>query len=228
MKTYFRKYYKKIKTGGKMKRIHFLLFTVCCLLLAVFLWGCGSGPGSPGSTGSEDTGIIVDAQVIGRYQDTDGIYSVDAFQNVCSEGPPPVLEFFADHQARVTFTARLVNPSTTFQIGNLYIDKYTVEFRRSTDSIGAPPIESDKRFKTITITAPVGSGTTTLTDTLILVDLIRKVQYSNDMLSGRYGSGPTFINNYTAIFTFYGKNDFGKEFKIKTQMDFQIGDFDVC
>lgn len=228
MKTYFRKYYKKIKTGGKMKRIHFLLFTVCCLLLAVFLWGCGSGPGSPGSTGSEDTGIIVDAQVIGRYQDTDGIYSVDAFQNVCSEGPPPVLEFFADHQARVTFTARLVNPSTTFQIGNLYIDKYTVEFRRSTDSIGAPPIESDKRFKTITITAPVGSGTTTLTDTLILVDLIRKVQYSNDMLSGRYGSGPAFINNYTAIFTFYGKNDFGKEFKIKTQMDFQIGDFDVC
>ena len=211
-----------------MKRIHFLLFTVCCLLLAVFLWGCGSGPGSPGSTGSEDTGIIVDAQVIGRYQDTDGIYSVDAFQNVCSEGPPPVLEFFADHQATVTFTARLVNPSTTFQIGNLYIDKYTVEFRRSTDSIGAPPIESDKRFKTITITAPVGSGTTTLTDTLILVDLIRKVQYSNDMLSGRYGSGPAFINNYTAIFTFYGKNDFGKEFKIKTQMDFQIGDFDVC
>ncbi len=59
MKTYFREYYKKIKTGGKMKRVHFLLFTVCCLLSVIFLWGCGSGPGSPGSTGSEDTGVIL-------------------------------------------------------------------------------------------------------------------------------------------------------------------------
>jgi hypothetical protein len=229
MKKDSSKYYKKIKTGGKMKKVHFLLFTVCCLLLTVFLWGCGSGPGSPGSTGSEDTGIIVDAQVVGRYQDTDGVYSVDAFREVCSEGPPPVYEIFTDHQATVTFTARLVNSTTTFQVGNLYIEKYKVEFRRSTDSIGSPPIESDKRFQTITITAPTGSGTTTVTVSgLILVDLIRKIQYQNDMLSGRYGPDPYIINNYTAIYTFEGKNDFGKAFKIKAQMNFQIGDFDVC
>jgi hypothetical protein len=229
MKIYSNKYYKKIKTGGKMKRVHFLLFAVCCLLLTVFLSGCGSGPGSPGSTGSEDTGIIVDAQVVGRYLDTDGVYSVDAFQDVCDPGPPEVLETFADHQATVTFTARLVNPDTTFQVGNLYIEKYTVEFRRSTDSISAPPIESDKRFQTITITAPVGSGTSTVTMSgLILVDLVRKVQYANDMLSGRYGANAFVINNYTAIYTFYGKNDFGKEFKIKATMNFQISDFDNC
>ena len=228
MKIYSSKYYKKIKTGGKMKRVHFLLFTVCCLLLTVFLWGCGSGPGSPGSTGSEDTGIIVDAQVTGLYNGTETT-SVDAFRDVCSEGPPPVLEIFTDHQATVTFTARLVNPTTTVQVGNLYIDKYKVEFRRSTDSIGAPPIESDTRFQTITITAPVGSGTTTVTISgLTLVDLIRKEQYANDMLSGRYGSNPTTINNYTAIYTFFGKNDFGKDFTIKAQMNFQISDFDNC
>jgi hypothetical protein len=228
MKIYSSKYYKKIKTGGKMKRVHFLLFAVCCLLLTVFLWGCG-GPGSPGSTGSEDTGIIVDAQVVGRYLDTDGVYSVDAFQDVCDPGPPEVLEIFTDHQATATFTARLVNPTTTFQVGNLYIEKYTVEFRRSTDSISAPPIESDKRFETITITAPVGSGTTTVTISgLILVDLVRKIQYQDDMLSGRYGPNPFIVNNYTAIYTFYGKNDFGKEFKIKATMNFQISDFDNC
>jgi hypothetical protein len=229
MKIYSSKYYKKIKTGGKMKRVHFLLFTVCCLLLTVFLWSCGSGPGSPGSSGSEDTGIIVDApQVTGLYNGTN-TDSVDVFQEVCDPGPPPKYEIFTDHQATATFTARLVNPDTTFQVGNLYIDKYTIEFRRSTDSIGAPPIESDKRFETITIPAPVGAGTTTVTvSDLSLVDLIRKEQYANDMLSGRYSSSPSYINNYTAIYTFYGKNDFGKEFKIKATMNFQIGDFDYC
>jgi hypothetical protein len=228
MKIYSSKYYKKIKTGGKMKRVHFLLFTVCCLSLAVFLWACGNGPGSPGSTGSEDTGIVVDAQVTGLYngKTTD---SVDAFQDQCGTPPSTTPEFFADHQSTVTFTARLLNPTTTFQVGNLYIEKYKVEFRRSTDSIGAPPIESDTRFQTITITAPVGSGTTTLTISgLTLVDLVRKAQYASDMQSGRYGSDPLVVNNYTAIYTFYGKNDFGKDFTIKTEMNFQISDFNNC
>jgi hypothetical protein len=229
MKAYSSKYNKNLRTGGKMKRVHFLLFTVCCLLVTVFLWGCGSGPGSPGSTGSEDTGIIVDAQAVGLYNGTVGQYSVDVFQEICDPGPPPTYEIFTDHQATVTFTARLVNPSSTFQFGNLHIEKYTVEFRRSPDSIGAPPIESDKRFQTITITAPVGASTTTVTASgLILVDLTRKDQYATDMLSGRYSSGLSYINNYTAIYTFYGKNDFGKEFTIKAEMNFQIGDFDYC
>ena len=229
MKICSGKYNKNIRTGGKMKRGHFLLFTVCCLLLTVFLWGCGGGPGSPGSTGSEDTGIVVDAQVTGFYNGTAGLYSVDAFQEVCTPGPPPTFEIFTDHQATAIFTARLLNPNTTFDVGNLYIEKYTVEFRRSPDSIGAPPIESDKRFQTITITAPTGTGITTVTlSGLILVDLTRKAQYADDMLSGRYSSGLSFINNYTAVYTFYGKNDFGKEFTIKAEMSFAIGDFDYC
>ena len=228
MRMYYGKYSEKIKTGGKMKRVYFLMFTVCCSLLAVFLWGCGSGPGSPGSTGSEDTGINVSAQVAGLYLST-ATSSVDAFQDLCDAGPPEVYETITDHQATVTFTATLLNPNTTFDVGNLYIEKYTIKFKRSTDSIGAPPIESDTRFVTIPITAPSGLGTTTVTATIELVDLVRKLQYADDMLSGTYNAaGPAYINNYTAIFTFYGKNDFGKEFTVKAQMNFQIGDFDNC
>jgi hypothetical protein len=237
MKIYSGKYFKKIKTGGKMKRVYFLLFTVCCLLLTVFLWGCGSGPGSPGSSGSEDTGVIVDAVITPQYNGSNS-YSVDAFQGQCCSGAEipfngacsstPTVEVFTDHDASVTFTARLVNPNTTFQVGNLYIEKYTIEYRRSTDSIGAPPIQSDTRFQTITIPAPTGSGTTTVTASIIFLDLIRKDQYESDMTSGRYGSGLAYLNNYTAIYTFFGKNDFGKEFKIKSEVDFQIGDFDMC
>jgi hypothetical protein len=211
-----------------MKRNYFLLFSGYCLLLAILLVGCGGGgPGSPGSSGSENTGVALSASVVGLYQGNP-TYSVDAFQDVCDAGPPPVYEFFADHQAEVTFTARLLNPDTTFQVGKLYIEKYTVEFRRSSDSIGAPPIESDTRYNTIEIPAPIGAGEVTVTAGIILVDLIRKIQYSEDMLSGRYSSWPGYLNNYTAIFTFYGQNEFGENFKIKAQMDFQIGSFNNC
>jgi hypothetical protein len=205
-----------------------LLFTVCCLLFTVFLWGCGSGPGSPGSQGTEDTGVTLEATIVPTYNGED-TYSVDAFQQVCSEGPPPVYEYFTDHQATVTITATLINPNTTFQPGTLYIEKYTVEFRRSADSIGAPPIQSDTRYKTIVITPPLtGTGATTVTDTVILVDLLRKDQYATDVLSGQYSSGPAYINNYTAIYTFEGKNEYGDSFTFKAQTDFQIGSFDNC
>jgi hypothetical protein len=218
---------KKLCVGGKMKRKSWL-FVICYLsFIVLFLWGCGSGPGSPGSQGTEDTGVILEATIVPTYNGED-TYSVDAFQQVCSEGPPPKYEYFTDHQATVTITATLINPNTTFQPGTLYIEKYTVEFRRSADSIGAPPIQSDTRYKTIVITPPTGTGETTVTDTVILVDLLRKDQYATDVLSGQYSYGSAYINNYTAIYTFKGKNEYGDSFSFKAQTDFQIGSFDNC
>ncbi|MBM4144650.1 MAG: hypothetical protein FJ240_00010 [Nitrospira sp.] len=210
-----------------MKEKYLLLFTVYCLLFTVILCGCGEGPGSPGSSGSENTGVKVDASVEGLYlgQPT---YSVDAFRGICDEGPPPEYEDFTDHQATVTFTARLLNPNSTFQAGKLYIEKYTVEFRRKPDSISAPPIEFYPGFASIVIHAPTGAGEVTVTTDIRFVDLIRKDQYAEDVLSGRYSSWLAYINNYTAIFTFEGKNEYGEEFTVKTQMDFQIGNFDNC
>ena len=171
--------------------------------------------------------MALSASVVGLYQGA-VTYSVDAFQDVCDVGPPPLYEVFTDHQATVTFTARLLNPNATFQVGKLYIEKYTIEFRRSNDTIGAPPIEKDVRYNTIEIPAPIGAGEVTVTTDIILVDLIRKLQYASDMLSGRYNALPAYLNNYTAIFTFEGQNEFGENFKVKAQMDFQIGNFDNC
>ena len=211
-----------------MKRNYFLLFAGYFSLLAILLAGCGGGgPGSPGSSGSENTGVALSATVVGSYQGA-ATNSVDAFPDQCGTPPATTPEFFADHQATVTFTARLLNPGSDFQAGKLYIEKYTVEFRRSSDSIGAPPIESDTRYQTIEIPAPIGAGEVTLTSTTILVDLLRKDQYASDMLSGRYSSGSAYLNNYTAIFTFYGQNEFGENFKVQTQMNFQIGNFNNC
>jgi len=212
-----------------MKRNYFLLFAGYCLLLVIIISGCGGGgPGSPGSSGSENTGIMLDvSSVQGSYLGK-STYSVDAFQDVCDPGPPTVYEDFTDHNVTVTFTARLINPNSTFQAGKLYIKKYTVEFRRKPDSIGAPPIEFYPGFPTIEIPAPIGASEVVVTTDIRFVDLIRKDQYAFDMSSGMYSSGSAYLNNYTAIFTFEGQNEFGENFKVKAQMEFQIGNFNNC
>jgi hypothetical protein len=213
------------RRGSSMIFMRILLSAI----LVLMVWGCGgSGPGSPGTQGTEDTGVILEATIIPTYNNVN-TNSVDAFQGVCDVGPPIKYEVFTDHTATVTVSARLLNPNSTFQAGTLYIEKYTVEFRRSTDSIGAPPIESDTRYKSIIITPPTGAGTNTVTDTVILVDLIRKDKYRSDMLSGMFTSaGAAYLNNYTAIYTFEGKNQFGDSFSFTAQTDFQIGNFDNC
>lgn len=214
------------KSGASMMFMRVFLSAI----LVLMVWGCGggSGPGSPGTQGTEDTGVMVEAVIIPTYNNVD-TYSVDTFQQVCDVGPPPEYEIFTDHSATATISARLLNPGTTFQAGTLYVEKYTVEFRRSTDSIGAPPIESDTRYKSIIITPPTGgTGANTVTDTVILIDLIRKDKYRTDMLSNMFTSAAAFLNNYTATYTFEGKNQFGDTFSFTAQTDFQIGSFDYC
>jgi hypothetical protein len=211
-----------------MRKRSFFLLSFIFFVSAVFFYGCGGGgPGSPGSDGSEKTGVILTATITPAYNGSD-TSSVDAFQDVCDPGPPAEFEFFTDHSAEITITARLVNPPTTFRPGNLNIEKYTIKYFRSSDSIGAPPMETDVRFVSIPITPPSGTGTSTVTATVLFVDLVRKDNYNSDMSSGVYSSSLAFINNYTAVYKFEGKNDFDEKFSFEVQKDFQIGNFDNC
>lgn len=209
-----------------MKRSYFLLVTIYCLPLTVFLAGCGNGPGQPGSTGTEDTGVMLSSSIIPTYNGTN-TNDVDVVQQTtCTSGKP---EIFTDHSATVTITATLLNPNPQIPPGTLYIEKYTAEYRRSQDSIGAPPIESDTRFDTIAVTPPQsGTDSTTTTFTAIFVDLKRKDKYLSDVQSGAYSYGLAYLNNYTAIYTFEGQSQYGKRFTFMAQADFQIGSFDNC
>lgn len=217
-----------------MKRVHYLLLAVCCLILSGLFLACGSGPGSPGSTGSEKTGVTLDASIAPA-----NTIDVDAFQGLCCSGAEispggscsstPTVEPFTDHAATVTITATLLNPNAQFAPGKLFVEEYTVEFRRSTDSIGAPPIEQiidGTVGMPVVIAPPTGTGTTTVTTTVTLVDLIRKIKYASDINSGIFNSRD--LNNYTAIFTFKGKNDFGDAFTFQAETGFEMGDFNNC
>lgn len=223
----FNRVFKKFSGGDLMKK-RFILYYVISLM-CIFLLSCGGGSGSPGSQGTEDTGVIVDAEIKPRYLNEE-TYSVDAFQdNDCDDNPDTNdPEDFETHVADVTFTARLMNPNTTVKPGTLYIEYYTIEYRRSNDSIGAPPIEMFTGYQTIVITPPEGKDVTSVTATVVFFDLKRKFQYWEDILSGQYSYHPAYLNDYTAIYTFYGKNEHGTRFKIKATMSFEIGNFDNC
>jgi hypothetical protein len=212
--------------GGTMKKSYFLLFIFYCLLFTVL--GCGGdGPGSPGSDGSEKTGVKLDGIISPTYQD-EPVYSVDAFRNLDCDNDPTTddAEYYADHTAILTIYASLINPNTDFQPGKLFIEKYTIKYYRSPDSINAPPILTDTRFATISIDPPIGANINVVETTVVFVDLIRKIQYVDDIFSGIYTSN--ILNNYTAVYKFEGKNEFGTKFSFEVQRDFQIGDFDNC
>lgn len=196
---------------------------VVFLSFVTTLGGCGGGPGAPGSSGSEDIGVILEATITPTYNSVD-TSSVDAFQDICPSGDP---EFFADHSATLTVSAKIINRNATFVPGELFIEKYTIEYRPSTDSIGSPPILTDTRFHTITLNTPSSVSIERITEASIeFLDLTRKFQYASDVTSGIYTS--RILNNYTAFFTFEGQNEFGEKFIIRVQKDFQIGNFDNC
>lgn len=211
-----------------MKKSYFLLFTVYCLLSAVFLLGCGGGgiPGMPGSQG--DTGVILEATITPAYNGKNTA-SVDVVPQICTPAAgttPAKYEYYADHGATLNLNVSLLNPNTKVPPGILYIEKYTIDFRRSTDSIGAPPIEIDTRYTTLAITPPTGTAVATASMTVVLMDLKRKAQYYTDVTSGQYTTN--VLNNYTATYTFEGQNQYGTRFSFVLTTNFQIGSFDNC
>lgn len=201
------------------------------VLPLVFLWGCGgSGPGGPGSQGSESTGMIIEAELLGLYNSVNTT-NVDVYQVSDCDGDVTTTdpEIFTDHGATLTLTARWLNTGATITPGYLYIEKYTIEYRRSEDSIGAPPILQDTRYKTIVIpTSTNPTDVVTIIDSVILVDLPRKFKYYTDATSGQYSAHPAYINNYTASYVFEGQNQYGKSFTLTSQLAFSMGSYNNC
>lgn len=229
-----------------MKRQNVFSFTIILMLLLI-LSGCGGGgSGAPGSSGSDNTGVMLETEVRPYYiiggwtisnTETASTISltgnftnaVDVTQADC-DPLPDVIEFepMAAHSAVLVINAKLLNPSSTFKPGNLFITEYKVDYFRSTDSLTAPPIESDRRFVSITVETPSGSGNWYSASSVVLVDLIRKDRYVEMINSGMYTSRSGFLNNYTAEYTFYGQDNNAKSFSFKARVDFTMGAYDNC
>lgn len=213
-----------------MKKRYFLLFTVYCLLLT--LWGCGTGPGAPGSTGCEDFGLICEvASITPTYLGAD-TSDVDAYDGTCGTTTPYTPEPWGDHTATIVINVSLMNPTASVTPPPLFIENYSIQYVALNDSIGAPPIQSYSNSLTLEITPPpTGTPVSTVTQTgLIFVDIPRKNQYWNDMQSGVFSSAmnnPNYINNYSAIYTIQGQIQ-GTTVTMIGTAGFSIGNYNYC
>jgi hypothetical protein len=177
-----------------------------------------------GCGGKGSSGVQVSATITPTYNGVN-TSSVDAVQNICTNASTGQTqpEYFADHTATVSIIANLINPSNVIKQMTVYIDSYTIDYQSSADSAGAPAIQSDARNKTTSfiVSSPTPSSVASIT--VELVDLIRKNKYSTDALTAS-----SFLNNYTATYTFSGHSENGVPLTFSAQTDFQIGAFNNC
>jgi hypothetical protein len=226
----------RVINGGEMKKMNKSILLLCLYGLSalIILFGCGGSVGAPGSSDSAaETGVIIAAGVLPYYTDSGAVMTqVDVVsEDVCDAGPPAVYEFYSDHMANVSITANLFNPNIGFDPLPLYIERYTIDFYRNSDSTGAPPIESVDSGTFIQIVPPTRAvpAATTTTAYIYFVDMGRKAKYKSDIDSGRYTSWGNYYNNYTASVTFYGKNANGKAFTVgPTNVSFNMGHYLIC
>ena len=182
-----------------------MLVLMSSVLISIVLFGCSK---------SEQTGIILEASIMPTYNGADTM-SVDAVQSMCTS----TIEYFASHGATVTFNARLKDPNSTYQ-ESLTVERYTVTYTAHADSPTAPVLQVDVRNDTILIPSPSGAEIVTVEASVMFVDLIRKGQYAAALIAG--------ISNYTAAYTFEGRDQYDVPFTITTNADFEIGDFINC
>jgi hypothetical protein len=226
----------------KKQKIYYL---AVILFLLSFLASCGGGgAGAPGTGGMDDIGVTLEAEILpyylsatwtisddGRRITTTGNFTnaVDVTQVDCDPDPNITeLEPMASHTALLVVNAKLLNPNSPFKPGTLFITEYRIDYFRSTDSLTAPPIESVRRYVTILITPPSDAGNRYSAASVEFVDLIRKFEYVRLIDGGMYASRPGYLNNYTAEYTFYGKDSHDKSFSFKVRADFSIGAYNYC
>jgi hypothetical protein len=198
-----------------MKKSYFLLITLCFLLFAVLLWGCGSGPGSPGSSGSEDTGIKIGAVSITRDSPDIDVY---ASPTACNGSPETPL---TREDATVSIASEKLNPNSTVNIYPASFEKCTITYKKAVEDPSAPTIES----MTIYPNCSINSGSNTCSVTII--DIARKFVYW-DAITGGQSNPAEYPTHYIAQYNCKYVNNLGKSGNFQVEYDFWLADFLTC
>ena len=202
-----------------MKMTHPYYMIIGILFNALLLGGCGGGS-------KDSPGVTVNATITPTYNAV-STTSVDAVQDTCVSGSSTQAEYFADHGATVSISARLINPGNIIKDMTVSIDRYTINYNSSADSPGAPLIQADSREMALSFLVS-GASTVSVETSATFVDLVRKNKYLADLQSGVYQSSPGDLNNYIASYTFEGHSENGVSFTVAAQSTFQIGSFNYC
>lgn len=206
-----------------MKKSHFLIFNIYCLLFIVLLWGCGDGPGSPGSEGSEDTGIeprVVSITHTDPVGDQGDLWEIDFIQDICPDGKA---EVFGNDVANIAFHGDQLNPNVTSN-NALFVANYKVTFLKEDPS--SPTIEQNEYANQSGITILPNGDTGPFS--FLIFDSGKKRAIVEDILNGIYipKSYPLLYNMKIEI---WGQDKYGHNFKVGTIIRMiSITDYDRC
>jgi hypothetical protein len=212
-----------------MKRF-FVVISVSAFCLA--LWSCGNGPGAPGSSGSEDTGIEVQSvSIVPDSTATDIGPDLDANVHICSNGQPEKGLFRVD--ATMTITAAKLNPTSNFDPFPASVQQCTITYKQPADEFGAPVIEAWTVYPDCTLVD--GSNTCIVN----LIDITRKsnqywdnicaeVDSSGYCISGGINDPQKYPTRYVASYYCTYMNNFGKSGHFSVDLEIFLADFETC
>jgi hypothetical protein len=188
------------------------------LSLPFLLLACGGGLGSPGSTGSEDTNVLWEAQIEPELDGQVNVNTISAPDTQIANCPGGNIDaLLHDHMAEVSLTARKIHPE--LPAGTQHIEGYRIQY--SSSDPNAPPLSEFSTQHSVDV-ALTNSDSAQATFTAYLVPIEQKQEFY--WASTDYSYFPV----YTATYTFYGQDSYGNDFSFKASTSFTIGYFEEC
>jgi hypothetical protein len=198
-----------------MKIRHFS-FLLMLIFAAASLAGCGGGGGAPGSSGSDDTGILIQSVLLSAESD-----DIDVFQHpTACDGEPESPLTDASATIEITATASNPNPDPNF-VSPFPANIESCSVTYTSAVIGHPIIES----KTIFPNCSFVDGTTSCT--LDLLNIARKIQWWDDFSSGKFVPAE-YPTKYTVVYSCKYQNSYRKEGRLSGRIDIDLADWLSC
>lgn len=198
------------------------------VLLTLPLFSCGGGDvGAPGSTGSVETGIVVQSvSIAGVPTATDLTPDIDANVHICEVDATTGVATFEDGLFRVTanitiLAKRLNESGVSGAPFPASVESCTITYLRAVEDPSAPVIPSLTFFPNCIFTDGEEA-----TCNVPLIDIQRKNDFWNALVSGINvpSERPT---HYVAKYSCTYKNEFGTG-TFPVEYDFWIDDFETC
>jgi len=198
-----------------------LCILIIMLLFPLALSGCGGSQGAPGSTGTDNTGIII-ASVAMTTDSPD----IDTAIHFCDEEQTTPEEPLTRTDATMTITAaRLLD--TGLDPFPASVESCTITYLKANEDPASPIIES----LTIYPNCILASGATDCPVTLM--DIERKTRYWDDITqNGLFFDSTNFPSeyptHYIANFNCTYMNRFGQTGTFQVEHDIWLADFERC
>jgi hypothetical protein len=206
-----------------MKRLY-LMSNIFCLIIFFIFSGCGDGPGSPGSKGSEETGIepmILSITHSSPPGDQGDLWDIDLIPTLCITGE---IEEWGNDSANITFYGDPLNPNVSSE-NILYVTNYRVTFLKKDPSF--PTIEQINSGNQAGIYIMPGQDIGPFA--FMIFDMNRKEKIVQDLLSGIYDIDVNITLIYDMKIEMWGQDKYGNDFEVgEIIRTISIADYDNC